>query len=417
MGKSLVRVNDLYNKLQNIKKLISTLVLSGFTAASFAIDMSSPVVDNKGGGTKIGGITAYPSLKIITRHDDNLFRSTSNKKSALIGILKPAVKFLMQDNIKTLTLDYSIEAGGFQNSDPDDYTDQKILGVIEYHPTTKLKLAARLEYLDEHDPRGTARTEGVNITAEPDEWHSYGIGGLVTYGSPNATGRIEFESSYVAKDYENNRLFTYVRDRNDFSLRGTFYYRIRPKTRLLFEINQTNFEYEKSFADVQTLDSTNRNYLFGVTWERTAKTTGFVKLGYTEKDFDSDLRNDTGSFKWETGTRWRPRTYSTVNISTERRQDETNGIGDSIDVGEFKVSWNHEWRDRISSTVGFVFGEDDYDPTVREDTRFSTGLKINYNWQRWVRMSAGYRYEERDSNVDSFDYERNLFDFTVNLTL
>ena len=142
-----------------------------------------------------------------------------------------------------------------------------------------------------------------------------------------------------------------------------------------------------------------------------------MKLGYTEKIFDSDLRDDTSNFKWETGTRWRPRTYSTVNISTERRQDETNGIGDSIDVGEFKVSWDHEWRDRISTTVGFLFGEDDYSPTVREDTRFNTGLKINYDWRRWAKMSAGYQYEDRDSNVDIFDYDRNIFEFTVNLTL
>jgi len=383
--------------------------------------MSSSVVDSKGGDIQIGGISAYPSLKIITRHDDNLYSSKTNKESTLIGIIEPAVKLLLQDNIKTMTLDYSIEAGFHQDSSQDDYTDQELLGAFKYYPTDKLKIVTRLEYLDEHDPRGTARTEGVGgfnpLNLDPDEWHSYGIGGLLSYGSPNATGRIEFETSYVSKEYDNNRQFTFVRDRNDFNLRGTFYYRIRPKTRLLFEINQTDFDYDNTAMGTPTLDSTNRNYLFGATWDRTYKTTGYFKLGYTEKDFDSDLRNDTGSFKWETGTRWRPRTYSTVDISTESRQDETNGIGDSIDVAEFKVSWDHEWRDRISSTVGFLFGEDDYDPTVREDTRFNTGLKINYDWRRWAKMSAGYRYEDRDSNVDIFDYDRNLFEITVNLSL
>ncbi len=396
------------------KHLITAAVLSGFY-------VSSPAIDKDEGEIQIGPVTAYPSLKIITRHDDNLYSSKTNKESTLIGVIEPKIQLLLEDNVKTLTLDYSLEAGFHQDSSQDDYTDQYSLGVFEYHPTTKLKIATRLEYLDEHDPRGTARTEGVGginpLNLDPDEWHSYGVGGLLSYGSPNATGRIELESSLVAKEYDNNRQFTFVRDRNDFNLRGTFYYKIRPKTRLLFEVNQTIFEYDKNFVGEPSLDSTNRNYLFGATWDRTYKTTGYLKLGYTEKDFDSDLRNDTGSFKWETGTRWRPRTYSTVDISTERRQDETNGIGDSIDVGEFKVSWDHEWRDRISSTVGFVFGEDDYTSTVREDTRFNTGLKINYDWRRWAKMGAGYLYEERDSNVDIFDYERNLFEFRVNLTL
>jgi hypothetical protein len=404
-------------KLQNIKKIITTLVLVWFAASSFAIDIPSSNVDSLGGDIQIGRVTAYPSMNIITRYDENLLRSSTNKKSTLIGIIEPAVNFLFQDNIKTLSLDYSIQNGLHENSGADDYTDQKLLGAFEYQPNTKLKMVASFEYLDEHDPRGTARTEGLNGSAEPDEWHSYGIGGLVSYGSPHATGRIEFETSYVAKEYDNNRLFTIVRDRNDLNLRGTFYYRIRPATQLLLEVKQTNFEYDESFPGDPSLDSTDRDYLMGVTWERTAKTTGFLKFGYTEKDFDSDLRDDSGSFKWETGTRWRPRTYSTVDISTERRQDETNGIGDSIDVGDFKVSWNHEWRDHISSTIDFNFGEDDYTSSVREDTRFGTRLKIHYDWRRWIRMSAGYQFEKRDSNVDSFDYDRNLFDFTVNLTL
>ncbi|MGK0298265.1 MAG: hypothetical protein ACI9XC_001884 [Gammaproteobacteria bacterium] len=408
-------------KLQQVRVIISALALGGFAVSSFAIDARSPTVDNLGGDIQLGPVTAYPSMKIITRYSDNLYSSNSNKKSTLIGIVEPAVKLLLEDNIKTLTLDYSIQSGAHTVSSADNYADQKLLGVFEYHPTTKLKMAARLEYLDEHDPRGTARTEGVGVVnplnLDPDEWHSYGIGGQVSYGSPNATGSIELETNYIAKEYDNNRQFTFTRDRNDFNLRGTFYYKIRSATQLLFEVNQTVYDYENSFSGSPSLDSTDRDYLFGVTWERTAKTTGFVKFGYTEKDFDSDLRNDTSGIKWQTGTRWRPRTYSTVDISTERRQDETNGIGDSIDVGDFKVSWNHEWRDRISSNIDFVFGEDDYTSSVREDTRFRAGLMINYDWQRWLRMSAGCEYEQRDSNVDTFDYERNLLDFRVNLTL
>lgn len=401
--------------------LIFFVLFCGVPSVSFALDKSYAISDNKGGDVQIGPITAYPSMKVITRHDDNIYESTSNTQSSPIVIVKPAVTLLLQDNIKTLTLDYDIEVGTYIDSGDDDYTDQKLLSVFEYHPTTKLKMALRLEYLDEHDPRGTARTEGVGgfnpLNLAPDEWHSYGIGGLVTYGSANATGRIELATSYLTKEYDNNRQFTFTRDRDEFGLRGTFYYRMTPKTRLLFEFKQTDFDYDNTSIGGTTLDSTDRDFLFGVTWDATYNTSGFVKLGYMEKDFDSDSRNDAGDFKWEIGTRWRPRSYSTVDISTESRQDETNGIGDSIDVSEIKIAWNHEWRDYISSTVGVFYGQDEYSSTVREDDRFNAEVRINYDWRRWVRMSAGYRYEERDSNVDLFDYDRNLFDITLDFTL
>ncbi len=388
--------------------------------SSLALDKSSFIADGTGGDIKFGGVTVLPSMKIITRHDDNIYGSTSNKKSSPIVIVNPAVKLLLEDNIKAFTLDYDIELGSYIDSSDDDYIDQKLLGVFEYHPTTKLKTALRLEYLDQHDPRGTARTEGIGginpLNLDPDEWHSYGVGGLVSYGSPNATGRIEFETSYVTKEYDNNRQFTFDRDRDDFNLRGAFYYRIRPKTRLLFEVNQTIFDYENDRAGVPSLDSTERDYTFGIDWDRTARTTGYAKLGYREKDFDSDLRDDVSGYTWQSGARWRPRTYSTVDLSTERRLDETNGIGDSIDVTEYKISWRHDWRDHISSSINLLYGEDEFDPTIREDTRFEAGINLNYNWRRWAKISTGYHYEERDSNVDIFDYDRNVFELTLDLS-
>ena len=177
----------------------------------------------------------------------------------------------------------------------------------------------------------------------------------------------------------------------------------------MFEVRQTNFDYDRTSVGTPILDSTNRSYLLGVTWAATYKTTGFAKFGIEDKDFDSDLRKDTNNFKWEIGARWRPRTYSVLDISTERRTDETNGIGDSIDARDFKVAWDHEWRSYISSNINFLYGVDDYSSSIREDTRYGAGIKLYYDWRRWAKISAEYRYEERDSEIDIFDYDRNHF--------
>jgi hypothetical protein len=397
-------------------------ILSGFFVSSPALDLKMDSTLGKNAGEiQFGPVTAYPSMKIITRHNDNLFQLNTGKKSTLITIVAPAVKLDLQDNIKKLTLDYEIEAGFHDTSGQDDYVDQELKAGFAYNPTDRIKTEFHAEYLKKHDSRGTGRTEGgfgtLGGSLNPDEWHSYGIGGLFSYGTPNATGRVEFETAYTTKEYDNNRQFTFDRDLDDLKLRGTFFYRIRPKTQLLFEIKQTEFDYQKAAVGRPSLDSTDRAYLFGVAWDATYKTTGVAKFGVIDKDFDSALRTDADNFAWEVDVKWMPRTYSTVNILTERRQDETDGIGDSIVVSEIEVSWNHLWRSYISSTVGFLYGEDSYDPTFREDTRFNTGLKINYEWRRWAKMSAGYRYEERDSNVDVFDYEQNLFEIRLDLTL
>lgn len=393
------------------RNLVTAFVLSAVSVVSFALDRSAV-------GVQVGPVTAYPSIAVSTRHDDNLFRSETNEKSTLLGIVAPAIELVVQDNIKKLKLDYNIEAGFYDVSGQDDYVDQELLGIFEYHPTDRITTELSAEYLKLHDPRGTERTEGdLNLSFHPDRWHSYGVAGLLKYGTPNATGRIELETSYVTKDYDNNREFTFVRDRDDFDLRGTFFYRIRPKTALLFEITYADFEYDQAAAGEPTLDSTDVEALVGVSWDATYKTTGYAKLGYANKDFDSDLRKDADDFRWEVGVKWSPRSYSTVNISTEQRRDESDGIGDSIDVAEIDFSWNHQWRDRFSTTVEFLYGEDEYDPSPRSDTRIRTGLKLNYDWRRWARVIVGYQYENRDSNINIFNYDRNLFDLTLNITL
>ena len=413
---------NLPGMMRSAKRLMLAAMLSGFFVSSAAFDLKmDTTLGQNAGDIQLGPVTAYPSMKIITRHDDNLFQLNTVKKSTWVSIVAPAVKLVLQDNIKKLTLDYEIEAGFHDTSGQDDYVDQELKAVFAYNPTDRIKTEFHAEYLKKHDPRGTGRTEGgfgtLGGSLNPDEWHSYGIGGLFSYGTPNATGRVEFETAYTTKEYDNNRLFTFDRDLDDLKLRGTFFYRIRPKIQLLFEINQTDFDYQKATVGRPSLDSTDRAYLFGVAWDATYKTTGVAKFGVIDKDFDSALRTDANNFAWEVGVKWMPRTYSTVNILTERRQDETDGIGDSIDVSEIKVSWEHFWRSYISSTVGFLYGEDSYDPTIREDTRFRAGVKLNYDWRRWARISAGYQYEERDSNVDVFDYDQNLFEIRLDLTL
>ncbi len=190
-------------------------ILSGFFISSPAFDLKMDSTLGKNAGEiQLGPVTAIPSMKIISRHNDNLFQLNTDKKSTWVSIVAPAVKLVLQDNIKKLTLDYEIEAGFHDTSGQDDYVDQELKAGFAYNPTDRIKTEFYAEYLKKHDPRGTGRTEGgigtLGGSLNPDEWHSYGIGGLFSYGTPNATGRVEFETAYTTKEYDNNRQFTLV---------------------------------------------------------------------------------------------------------------------------------------------------------------------------------------------------------------
>ena len=43
-------------------------------------------------------------------------------------------------------------------------------------------------------------------------------------------------------------------------------------------------------------------------------------------------------------------------------------------------------------------------------------LGVDYNLLRWLDIGAEYRYEERDSDLDIFDYTANVFMLTARTT-
>jgi polysaccharide biosynthesis protein VpsM len=367
-------------------------------------------------GIPLGAGHLYPKLETKLIHDDNLFRLNTVERDTWIAVFSPELTYELKSNKSLFLMHYDFEAGEHFSSHDDDYTDHIARIEYEYQPTSRIFTAVRGEFVDTRDPRGTGASEGAAVVVtEPDAYHTFGILGEAGYGSEQAKARFEVDMGYKTKQYDNNRATTFVRDRDDFYGSGRFYYRIKPKTNAVLEFRATNFNYDRDAVGTPGLDSTLFKYLAGVTWDATFKTTGYAKIGWIDKQFDSSARQDDDDVLWEFGTEWRPRTYSTFNLSTQRDYTETNGTGDFIQEDTIDFSWVHQWRERISSYVNFTYGQDDY-TTAREDDRYLAGVGVNYDMRRWVKLGAGYTYDERDSNVNTFDYDRNLFELTALLT-
>jgi hypothetical protein len=360
---------------------------AGFRALFFCVSIILPqasLAQGKGGGIMLGIGHVYPELELRTLYDDNLLRAPGRELQTLIGI------------------------------------DNRLRAEYEYTPTSRISAAVRGEYLDTHDPRGTGRSEGVVgtiVETDPDEWHHWAIEANAAYGAKTAKGRIEADIGYTGKTYDNNRGVTYVRDRDDTYGAARLYYGIRPKTDVVLEARATEFNYDRSAPGSASLDSLGTTLLAGVTWDATFKTTGYAKIGLIDKDFDSSRRKDDDDFAWEMGVVWNPRTYSSFTLETSSGYLETNGTGDLISHDEINFGWNHQWRARLNTQVYFSYAEDTFGLDPREDELINAGALVNYEMRRWLKLGAGYMYDERDSNTNLFDYDRNLFEVSANITL
>jgi hypothetical protein len=153
-------------------------------------------------------------------------------------------------------------------------------------------------------------------------------------------------------------------------------------------------------------------------WEATAATTGFFKIGVTQKKFDTLGTTARGGI-WEGAVRWSPLTYSVVDLTTGRSfNDAQGGVGAStIKENYYRARWTHDWTERIRSEVSGGYLTDDYTGLGRNDKIGNAGLKLTYEMRRWLTLGAEYMYTERTSNQNVFDYKKNLILFSVRATL
>ncbi|NOZ11101.1 MAG: outer membrane beta-barrel protein [Gammaproteobacteria bacterium] len=395
--------------MNNKKKLINTAV---------ALAVLSPIMalaqQDDGGSVPVGPFMLYPSLTVQYLRDDNILRQPSGtEQSDDVFMASPALDFRIEKGGQLYRIGYQAEVGRYGSSSADDYEDQNLIGELDVGLGRRGRLNMQAEYLDEHDARGTQRTEGaVGLPATPDEWHATRFDGTLSYGAEKAYGRVELNAGYFSKVYDNNRTLTAVRDRDNTDFGVTLYYNVAPRTDLLLQAAITDIDYATA-----TLDSQERRYLAGITWEATAKTSGTVKIGRLEKNFDIAGRTNFAGSSWEASAQWSPRTYSTVDIATSRRTDETNGTGDFILTQDLSLTWNHKWSSDISTKVNYLVANDDYDPTVRQDDRTQYGVSMSYQVRRWLKVGVGYSYDKRESSSNAFDYKRNVYGITVGATL
>jgi hypothetical protein len=67
--------------------------------------------------------------------------------------------------------------------------------------------------------------------------------------------------------------------------------------------------------------------------------------------------------------------------------------------------------------VSTRFGQDDYEQSDRDDDLYYVEVGAEYEFRRWMGVRVSYVYDERDSNANDLDYEKNVFLIGVDLTL
>lgn len=395
-------------------------------ASSSAYDMAGAGIGSAGGaaGTLMtspvkgrairfaSGLYIYPEAMVGVGFNDNVRGSNTNEVSSSITVLRPGVVAEMKHRGDRYTLGYTGNYGWYQNSSADNFNHHDFwLGGDNYF-TTRARLGWGAGYMFRSDARGS--TDVSTAVNEPNRWEAPVARVLGIYGAPKALGRIEVEASWMQKRYKNNRAVTETFDLDTSTLAGRFFYRVMPKTSLVFEARNTWNDYVSSAS---LNDNTYAKLLAGMSWDVSAKTTGSVKLGRAYKRFSSDGRVDTSANSWEAQLVWTPLTYSAVRVQTAQDIVDSTGLGNFTNTRSLTAGWDHKWASYFTSSLSGTYVQAKYDGVNRDDDVVNLGLgvyrELGYNF----RAGVSHNYTKRNSNLQQFDFTRNVTMFTLEFVL
>lgn len=431
-------------------RLLPLLGALAMTAAS-ALTFAQPLGDGfKPGKGDDRGFRIYPWLNLLMAYDTNYYRTNN---SALINnpqalgaqgvalanqavannpqavplrpmatwenVVEPGVRLTASNGVTSAyNLSYFARIGSVTASPADNFTDQRLEADGNWELGIRHRLTADYQYWNWHDRRGSGSpidsARANFLYPHPDIWSANVAKLGYSYGAPGSRGRLDLNASYAARQYLNNNQSS--RDNNQPGADIAFYLRVTPKASALFEVAGQNTKYVRQLPGTISLDSDQLNAYTGVTWEATAKTSGTAKVGWLSKTFAASQRQNWGGVGWWAQMQWRPLTYSTINLATERAPVETNtSTANAILVSSVKLDWIHYWKPRLHTRFGLLGTTDDYIGDTRVDHRYGASGGVFYQMRRWLELGFDYTYASRTSNVPlgAADYLDNVFLLSV----
>ncbi len=371
-----------------------------------------------------GGGHFHPFVSVTGYYSDNIYSSGQNKvadlntvltggmwvaapgtKKAMLegssgalpgGVQKSSLIRERQRSYQAYML-YKVDAERYSTYDPGNFVNHKGEGLFALNGAAGHRLEVSGIYLRSHDAKGEAPA------LELGEFTSRHLG-VTAVVAVTSKFRLRADYGQFTIDYDKG-LFRY-KEHKDSSYSGYIYFKFMPKTSVFLEYTSSALDYD----DLYGLDSTETDYMLGLQWELTEKTTGSIKAGTSTREFDTGGREEEysakvmGKMSYELGEK----SIAGFDISRRRKEAGTPGA-DFVNHQSGRAWLNSQPTSKFSWTLSASMVQTTYVGTGqdRKDNDFSGGLALQYQFRKWLGANMGVRREQRTSTDTANEYSTN----------
>lgn len=351
------------------------------------------------------------NFRIEPFYNSNVLYNNQTHLGSFGTFINPSFLIPMGNDKFSAVLDYGFRASIYQAVPQNNYVDN-FLGastVLEFDHRNRLAITARGAFA--HDPLGTMFSQGnvVKFLQRPNEWTGYSFSTLYQYGAAKAQGNLNFRFSVDDRRYTNNLLLTKQRDLTTYNLGATFFYRVMPKTNLVFEVNDTILDYPYPQNNGGSLNGSVYRAFTGATWVPTVKTRVVAKVGYQWRQFTDENYQSKGSPAFQGMVAWQPRPQDGLMLSMSNAFNEALIFGsNSVNTQNYAFNWNHVWLERFTTNAGVFYMNQQFSGNDTQNQTINGMLGANYAFRPGINTGLEYRYSTRFSNRQQYSFDQNL---------
>ena len=191
---------------------------------------------------------------------------------------------------------------------------------------------------------------------------------------------------------------------------------LKPYRRFL-ETTYAQEDYINEAAGAVTRNNDLIRVLAGSSFNYRGLLSGFLGIGWENRNFESSLVDDTDSISVDGNIIWNPRVKTQIAADVSRETLEDNILFSGLTQTSLGLDFRHELYKDTFLRSHFSYELKDFEDISREDVTYDTGLGILYIINPNLQIGADYNYVYRDSTVTGLDLENNIFFLRVRTPL
>jgi len=374
---------------------------------------------------ELGNWDIIPTLYTDFLYDDNVFQSSSLERGSYVATLNPRIAAAIEDRGNTYSVTAEIIEGLYSHSSVDDYTDWRLEGNADMQILGNQSLELSASLFDTHESRGSGLSRYSALPDELIEFELNSFGLAYELGTEESQSRLVLDFDIRDKSYQNavENGFSAGVDYKLTALSAKFYVQSWNRINLNLEAVHRQYNHdsltEDSNGTLSYLDSTERGLFVGVELEPTVNTSGTFKLGFLDKRFDQRSGSDDQQVSYDGSLQWQifGRSYSALTFTARQEFEDSPGFADGRSSRLLGVTWEHNWRPRITTAVNYNDSKYSYLGDELDESFKDMGLSFRYNFRRWIDLRVEFVRSELNTNESAFAYKTNSLIFGMDLSL